>query len=164
MNSAAGLPSPLGRGAGGEGLGPKLSLPPDVLAFAKTLRQSQTEPENLLWKILRNRRFLGLKFRRQHSFPPYILDFYCDELHVAIELDGGQHNEDSAETRDRRRSDYFSQHGIEVIRYWNHDVMLRTEAVLEDLLEKLALKVRPSPGASRHPLPEGEGKPGRVDD
>jgi len=114
----------------------------------------QTSAESLLWYLLRGRRFMGYKFRRQSPLPPYVLDFYCDELRLAVELDGGQHNTDGEAKRDDRRDQFIRARGIEVVRYWNHDVLLKTEEVLEDLLQHLALKVRPSPLT---PLPEGEG-------
>ena len=159
MSSANQFPSPSGRGARGEGRTHKLALPPDMLAFARTLRKGQTSAESVLWYLLRGRRLLGFKFRRQYPFPPYVLDFYCDELRLAVELDGGQHNADGEAARDERRDQYIRGRGIEVVRYWNHDVLLRTEAVLEDLLEHLSLKPCPSPLT---PLPEGEGNGGRV--
>jgi very-short-patch-repair endonuclease len=115
----------------------------------------------LLWHLLRNRRLLGLKFRRQHPVPPYVLDFYCEELKLAVELDGGQHNSDPKAARDTKRDNVLREHGIEVVRYWNHDILLRTESVLEDLVGHATLRLRPSPGAARHPLPEGEGWGGR---
>jgi very-short-patch-repair endonuclease len=125
------------------------------LDFARSLRDQQTDAESSLWYLLRNRRFLGLKFRRQHPMPPYVLDFYCEELKLAVELDGGQHNEDEEAARDGRRDAFMERQGIEVARYWNHDVMQRMEQVLEDLVLRASLKVRPSPLT---PLPEGEGK------
>src|SRR5436190_1966667 len=92
------LPSPRGGGGGGEGVGGEgeghhgpLVLPADVLRFARALRNGQTDAETRLWTILRSRRLSGWKFRRQHPIPPYVLDFYCDEARLAIELDGSQH-------------------------------------------------------------------------
>ncbi len=158
MNSAAVPPSPPGRGAGGEGHSQKLALPIEILAFARELHSKQTSAETMLWNLLRSRRFLGLKFRRQHAVPPYVLDFYCDELQIAVELDGGQHNEDGETQRDARRAAYLAERNIEVIRYWNHDLMLRTEAVLEDLMTRLSMKPRPSPDAVASTSPEGRGK------
>ena len=164
MNSAAVPPSPSGRGVGGEAQRQKLALPPELLTFARELRSQQTSAEIMLWNLLRSRRFLGLKFRRQHAMPPYVLDFYCDELQVAVELDGGQHNEDGETERDARRAAYLAERNIEVIRYWNHDLMLRTEAVLEDLMTRLSMKPRPSPDAIASTSPGGRGKQGANDE
>jgi very-short-patch-repair endonuclease len=155
MNSGSQHPSPSGRGAGGEGRRLKAALPEDVLDRARRLRHQQTDAESLIWYLLRNRAFLGFKFRRQYPFPPYTLDFYCDELKLAIELDGGQHNEGDEMRRDERRSAYLATRGVKVLRYWNHDVLTRTEAVLEDLYSAVSSVRSPSPPA---PLPEGEGR------
>ena len=159
MSELATSPSPSGRGARGEGRSLKIALPPGLLDFARTLRTGQTDPESLLWHLLRDRRLLGFKFRRQHPLPPYVLDFYCEELKLAVELDGGQHNQDAIAANDVERDRIVASHGIELVRYWNHDVMQRTESVLEDLVHR-ALRRRPSPGPAGHPLPEGEGKEG----
>ena len=70
--------------------GPK---PRKNLFLARKLRKEQTNAEQLLWSLLRNRQFCGLKFRRQYPLAPYVLDFYCDEERLGIELEGGQHNE-----------------------------------------------------------------------
>lgn len=154
MSSAIQSPSPSGRGARGEGPRSKLALPPEMLDFARSLRKEQTNPESLFWYLVRDRRLVGLKFRRQFPLPPYVLDFYCEELKLAVELDGGQHNVDSSTVRDERRDEFIRARGIEVVRYWNHDVLLKTEEVLGDMVQRALLRVRPSPLT---PLPEGEG-------
>jgi very-short-patch-repair endonuclease len=64
----------------------------DILTFARKLRQEHSDPERLMWAVFRDRRFCGFKFRRQHPVKPYVLDFYCHDKKLAIELDGGQHN------------------------------------------------------------------------
>ena len=159
------LPSPTGRGAGGEGESrrslPKAPLPQETIAFARTLRREQTDAETLMWMLLRDRRLHGMKFRRQHPVPPYTLDFYCHPLKLAVELDGSQHL-DSA--RDQARDTALNDAGIEVLRYWNHDVLARTEQVLDDLWNRIdhrsvviaggTAAAEPSPPA---PLPVGEG-------
>lgn len=157
MSETPSFPSPSGRGVKGEGRSPKVALPSELLNFARSLRTEQTTPESVLWHLLRDRRLLGLKFRRQHPLPPYVLDFYCDEIKLAVELDGGQHNRDDVAARDAKRDGAIANHGIELVRYWNHDLMQRTESVLEDLFHR-ALKLRPSPGPAGYPLPGGEGK------
>ncbi len=132
---------------------------PSPTDLARSLRQRLTNAEHLFWYLLRNRRFLGLKFRRQHPVPPYVLDFYCEELCLAIELDGGQHNDDREIEHDRRRDAFLGQRGIRVLRYWNCDVLVRTEEVLTHLYQAV-VDSTPSPRASRGPLPGGEGKSG----
>ena len=156
------LPSPTGRGAGGESRRrlPRAPLPQETIAFARTLRREQTDAETLMWMLLRDRRLHGMKFRRQHPVPPYTLDFYCHPLKLAVELDGSQHL-DSA--RDQARDAALNEAGIEVLRYWNHDVLARTEQVLDDLWNRIDHRLdviaggtaaEPSPPA---PLPVGEG-------
>ena len=104
-------------------------------SFSQELRQAQTKAEQHLWKYLRNRRLGGRKFRRQFPIPPYILDFYCHEMHLAVELDGSQHL--LKEKYDRKRTEYLENQGIRVLRFWNHDVLQRTEKVLEMIREYL---------------------------
>ncbi len=145
------LPSPAGRGVGGEGKTPP--LPADMLEFARGLRKTQTDAENLMWSLLRDRRLGGWKFRRQHPVPPYVLDFYCHDAQLAIELDGGQHNEASEHVRDEKRTAWLAQQGIRVLRFWNNQVLAETQAVLEAIWNAL-VGIYPSPPA---PLPGGEG-------
>jgi len=152
-------PSPSGRGAGGEGKKKNRPVPPDLLTFARKLRQEQIDAEQLIWGLLRDRRFANAKFRRQHPVEAgekkYILDFYCPELKLAIELDGGQHLEDAA--RDTNRSAALEKQGISVLRFWNNDVLAQTEAVLESIWNRIMENTAdksPSPPA---PLPGGEG-------
>lgn len=96
---------------------------PTLTRFARQLRVKQTDCELLLWQKLRARQIANLKFRRQYPCPPYVLDFYCAELKLAIELDGGQHHESPGVIHDRRRTGYLNQKGIEVVRFSNLEVM-----------------------------------------
>ena len=104
-----------------------------LLQFAKSMRHAATDAENLLWQLLRAKRFMELKFRRQHVIKPYIVDFYCHELGLVIELDGSQHGTDDAIEYDAERTKFLEALGLTVVRYWNHDVLGNTEAVLRDL-------------------------------
>ena len=108
-------------------------LDSQLLIFAKSLRHTATDAENLMWQLLRTKRFMNLKFRRQHVIQPYIVDFYCHELGLVIELDGGQHGTDDAIEYDAERTKFLEALGLTVVRYWNHDVLGNTEAVLRDL-------------------------------
>jgi very-short-patch-repair endonuclease len=103
----------------------------------RELRRNQTEAEKTFWAHVRNRRFHGRKFFRQYSFGPYILDFYCPALKLAVELDGGHHVLPDARTYDSARSEYLHAHGIEVLRFWNHDVLAQVQSVLAKLEEKI---------------------------
>ena len=148
-------PSPSGRGAGGEGGIPP--IPPDILKHARSLRSKQTDAEQLLWGLVRDRRFAGKKFRRQHPIGRYILDFYCHEFRLAVELDGGQHNDEETRSRDDRRSRFLSEQGVRVVRFWNHDVLLQTDSVLESLWDEVHGDVGFSVPSPQTPLPVGEG-------
>ena len=83
------------------------------LARRRALRRSPTDAEAALWCELRNRRLAGFKFRRQHACGPYILDFYCPEAALAIELDRGRHYEDVTSEYDERRTASCGCAGIE---------------------------------------------------
>jgi len=107
----------------------------EMEVLARKLRRDQTEAEKLLWSKLRNRQFLGLKFRRQVQMEGYIVDFFCDVRGLVIELDGGQHTENL--NYDRVRSDVLESKGFIVKRYWNNDVMGNVEGGLEDLASTL---------------------------
>lgn len=110
-----------------------MKLDPQLLEFAKTMRSNATDAENLMWQLLRAKRFMNLKFRRQHVIAPYIVDFYCHELGLVIELDGSQHGTDDAIEYDAERTKYLEALGLTVVRYWNSNVLGRVDVVLEDL-------------------------------
>src|SRR3546814_11909279 len=94
---------------------------PEQRQFARHLRYQLTDCERLLWRQLRNRGLAGFKFRRQHPCPPYVLDFYCAELRLVVELDGGQHFDEAGLAKDRLRTAYLQHHGLEVLRFSNLD-------------------------------------------
>nr|WP_281377990.1 DUF559 domain-containing protein [Chiayiivirga flava] len=127
-----------------------------MLDFARTLRERSTDAESFFWQLLRDRRIAGLKFRRQHVLSPYVLDFYCDQLRFAIELDGGQHNEPSSVARDSRRDAFLASRGIDVFRIWNHDALARTGDVLVQLNHRITAR-RETLAAENLLLPAGEG-------
>jgi methionyl-tRNA synthetase len=160
--SATPLPSPAGRGAGGEGTH-KIPMPESVREFARKLRAEQSETESLIWALLRDRRLGGAKFRRQHPVGPFVLDFYCHEANLAVELDGGQHTETIA--KDEARTAFLKEKGISVLRFWNNEVLAETEAVLEKIWSELddrkAITPAPSPLT---PLPAGEGSLCSIED
>lgn len=104
-----------------------------LLEFAKSMRHTATDAEHLMWQILRAKRFMSLKFRRQHVIKPYIVDFYCHEIGLVIEVDGGQHGIDDAIEYDAARTKFLEALGLTVVHYRNHDELGRTDMVLEDL-------------------------------
>ncbi|MBU1024191.1 endonuclease domain-containing protein [bacterium] len=95
----------------------------------RKLRKESTIPEQLLWSRLRNRK-LGHKFRRQHHVGNYILDFYCVELRLAIEVDGLIHHEIEHQEYDNERSKFISSVGITVIRFDNDEIFINIDSVL----------------------------------
>jgi adenine-specific DNA-methyltransferase len=107
-----------------------------------------TEAETLLWQHLRARQVAGCKIRRQVELGPYIADFACIEKKLIIEADGGQHGEEW----DAERTASLESMGYRVLRFWNHEILTETEAVLERILNEL--HASPHPG----PLPEVEGE------
>ena len=108
----------------------------------RQLRRDQTDAERLLWHHLRSRFFQGFKFRRQHAVGPYVLDFYCPDAQLGVELDGGQHLEPDQALHDEERRRYLEERGIRVLRFWDNDVLTSTMSVLESLRMALTL---PSP-------------------
>lgn len=103
---------------------------------ARALRRSSTDAEAHLWSRLRNRQFHDLKFRRQVPLGRYIVDFYCHELRLIVEVDGGQHSEEV----DQTRSQWLESEGYRVERFWNHEVIGNIDGVLVELERR----IRPS--------------------
>ena len=102
---------------------------------ARKLRRSSTDAENHLWYYLRSRRFEGAKSLRQFPIGPFVADFACRDLHLAIELDGGQHTPEI----DGPRTKIIEAFGYRVIRCWNNDILENTEGVLEVIRREVAL-------------------------
>ncbi len=96
-----------------------------------------TDAESRLWYTLRRHGLEGRKFRRQHPFGPYILDFYCPSARLVVELDGGQHYEDEGLRSDEVRTRYLESRGLRVLRFTNLEALQETDAVLNSILEAL---------------------------
>ena len=110
---------------------------------ARNLRRRSTDAELKLWYYLRGRRqFEGAKFVRQEEIGPYITDFACRKLRLAIELDGGQHTPEI----DAPRTEVIEAFGFRIIRFWNNDVLQNTDGVLEVVRREIAI-------ARNSPLP-----------
>ena len=114
---------------------------------ARRLRRDQTDAESKLWSRLRGRQLSMAKFRCQHVIGKYIADFYCPERKLVVEIDGGQHAEQAE--ADQRRTKFLLQRGHRVLRFWDNDVLVNTDAVMERIAEALS---DPHP----HPLPGKE--------
>ena len=113
---------------------------PSVYENAKGLRQGQTKAEELLWKNLRARKFINLKFRRQHPFENFVLDFYCHEEKLCIEADGSIHNEKEVMENDQNRTRLLNENGITVLRFTNHEIINNIDAVLSKIINHINRK------------------------
>jgi very-short-patch-repair endonuclease len=112
----------------------------------RNLRKKQTPEELIFWSHIKSRRLGGFKFRRQYSINKYIADFYCPELQFVVEIDGGQHYEKENMEKDRLRSEYFTDLGLNIKRYTNVDIKNNLSGTLDDLLEYCNnLKPHPNP-------------------
>lgn len=104
-------------------------------ALAAELRKNMTYAEKVLWQQLRNRKLDDLKFRRLHPVDIFILDFYCHEKKLAIEVDGGIHNSEEQKEWDENRTYELNEFGITVLRFSNEDVIDKTESVINSITE-----------------------------
>ncbi len=94
------------------------------------LRNTLAPAEIILWSHLQGRKFHNLKFRRQHGIGPYIVDFYCPEIKLAIEVDGASHFTLEQKLKDRERTEFIKSKGVNVVRVMNGDVYCDMEKVL----------------------------------
>lgn len=111
-----------------------INLPP-LKGFRKTKRQEMTPAEAKLWAALKSRPLGGRKFTRQHSIGPYVLDFYCPEESLAVELDGAHHSTLGAEAYDHERALFRAYFGVKVLRFENKWVYNQSESVLAAIQE-----------------------------
>lgn len=101
------------------------------------LRNGATEAEKILWDNLKHSKLGGFKFVRQYSVGPYILDFYCPKLRLAIELDGSQHSERDTILYDKDRSDYLDAVCIKVLRFWNMEITKNIKGSIDKILQEM---------------------------
>ena len=107
-----------------------------------------TDAERKLRQHLRAGQLDGLKFRRQHPIPPYVVDFCCDALKLVVELDGSQHNPEV----DAARTRHLESQGLTVMRFWDNDVLIQADVVVEAIFNFAGRRT-----LTPTPLPEGEG-------
>ena len=112
-----------------------------LLRHARRMRRAATDAESALWRQLRSGRLAGHKFKRQQPIGSFIVDFVCFARKLVIEVDGGQHTD--AQAADLVRTRWLESQEFRVIRFWNDDVLLRTNHVLEEILRHLH---SPGPG------------------
>ncbi len=149
------LPLPLGEG-GPTGPGEGAIALKDWASKARDMRRNETRAEQQAWGLLRNRRFRGLKFRRQHAIGRYTVDFYCFEHRFAVELDGSVHSQPSQTRKDKVKDDFLESVGVRVLRVSNGWVLQNPDG----FLAKIAALI-PSPVplcGTPSPLGRGQGK------
>jgi 5-methyltetrahydrofolate--homocysteine methyltransferase len=111
--------------------------PPRVFGFAKQNRHNPTEAEAILWDAIKGKQLGGHKFRRQHPMGMYILDFYCPAKKLAIELDGGYHDDPNQKLADENRTSELNRVGVREIRFKNEDLTNDYWGVVEGILAAL---------------------------
>jgi very-short-patch-repair endonuclease len=122
--------------------------------LARALRRKPTWGEKLVWRWLRDRRFTGYKFRRQHPLGDHYVDFFCEEARLAIELDGFQHGHPACQAQDAERDRVLASLGVKTLRFWNHQLRRERQFVRDSIFS--ALQER-----APHPLPDYT-RPGMV--
>ena len=119
-----------------EYMGMHAGAKPEIFRFAEMLRKKMTNEEKKLWEFLRLKPE-GFKFRRQHPFGPYILDFYCHKAKLAIEIDGGYHKLPEQKKLDKTRTIEIENQGVKEIRFTIEEVMNQFEVVKNSILDHL---------------------------
>ena len=130
------------------------------VATARQLRRDSTPAERYAWTLLRNRRMLGLKFRRQHVLEGFIVDFYCPAQRLVLELDGAPHDLPAQAAYDRARRAWLEQLGYRVVRIRNAEL---SPATLEDIVRTWCVPPPPSGGGGQRERMDGESQGERMD-
>ena len=120
----------------------------------KSLRNNATIPEAILWRRLKGKQVNGLKFRRQFGVGPYVLDFYCPEIRLSIELDGEVHNNYSVEEHDNIRTSFLNENNIREFRFKNDVVYHNIESIVEEIIQyqqRMREGEKTKPDFSDHP-------------
>lgn len=110
--------------------------------LARELRKRQTKAERVIWWLLRNKMFLGYKFRRQYVFRGFIIDFYCPTARLGIELEGGIHSKQRE--YDALRQEAIEEYGVKLLRFKNFELFNDPISVLDRIINELTIS-RPSP-------------------
>lgn len=103
--------------------------------YRQLLRRDQTPTERMLWRYLQRKQILGLKFRRQHGFGCYVMDFYCPTIRLCIEIDGEVHNDEKVKKKDEDRTTFLNSKGITVLRFSNEEIEKNCQQVAEQIKE-----------------------------
>jgi len=124
-----------------------LKQPPKSTRLARNLRARESWGERLMWSWLRSRRFESYKFRRQFPLGPHMLDFFCHEAKLDIEVDGSQHGFPEQRAADLERDSFLETQGIKVLRFWNSRLRREKEVVRNTIWQTLQER-------APHPLPD----------
>jgi very-short-patch-repair endonuclease len=126
-----------------------------LIKRARYMRANPTDAERKLWYLLKQRRLMDLRWRRQEIIDDrYIVDFICFEHRLIVEVDGSQHSDNKA---DEERDHYLKEQGFHVLRFWNNDILSNIEGVGETVLgatKNIGSQTRAAP--TPNPLPQGE--------
>jgi very-short-patch-repair endonuclease len=115
--------------------------------IARNLRKQESWAAKLMWSWLRDRRFSSYKFRREYPLGAYILDFFCFEAHLDIEVDGFQHGMPDHKLSDAERDAWLEAHGVKVLRFWNSRLRRESQAIRDVIWRTLQER-------APHPLPD----------
>jgi len=107
---------------------------PDKKDLRKKLRNDTPKAERILWSQLQGRQIQNLKFRRQYGIGPYVVDFFCPQLRLTVEVDGDSHFQKNAEKYDKKRQKYIEKHNICFLRFTNEDVYKNLDGVIEEIV------------------------------
>ena len=125
---------------------------PIILAHAREMRHPQTSAETIVWKVLRNKS-TGYKFRRQHPIDMFIIDFYCAEAKLLIEIDGDSHFIPKQEEYDKARTEYLEDLGYKLIRFTNNDVRYNIHVIADQIMRTVENRISELMNKHNEPLP-----------
>jgi very-short-patch-repair endonuclease len=112
-----------------------MGIPSHIKQRARRMRKEMTDAERAVWMKVRGKQLLGYGFRRQHPIGNFIVDFVCIERGIIVELDGGQHSEQSE--YDAQRTAWLEGQGYRVLRFWNHEALTELDAVVDVIAKAL---------------------------
>ena len=120
---------------------PQQRTHPAILGRARELRRPMTPQEAKLWRRLRGKQLYGIKFRRQHPIFRFILDFFCHQHNLVVEVDGDSHADPEQQIYDAARTEWLERRGMRVIRFTNRAVDTNIEGVLQEIAQQCGLEV-----------------------
>jgi len=125
---------------------------PTTKEFRQFLRKNKTPSECIMWKHLNKKQLDGFRFRQQHGFGPYILDFYCPELRLCIEIDGEIHNSEENQQKDKERTIFLNQNRINVLRFRNEEIENNIDDVIKEIKDYIWKKLKKASVQTPNPL------------